>query len=58
MGAYKNGYSKNQDAALWSLHEIRNRMARKGLRCEDLNSSARAIIRKYGLSRLKLVKAA
>ena len=58
MGAYKNDYSKNEDSALWNLHEIRNRMARKGLRCEDLNNSARTIIRKYGLSRLKFVKTA
>ena len=58
MGVYKNEYSKNGDTALWNLHEIRNRMARKGLRYEDLNNSARTIIRKYGLSRLKLVKTA
>ena len=58
MGIYKNDYSKNGDSVLWNLHEIRNRMARKGLRREDLNHSARALIRKYQLSRLKLVKTA
>ena len=56
MATYKNDYSKNEDYALWNLHEIRSRIARKGLRSAELNKSARTIIRKYHLSRLKLIK--
>ena len=54
MAAYKNDYSKDEDFALWSLHEIRSKMARRGLRADTINKSAREIIRKYRLSRIKL----
>ena len=53
MAVYKNDYSKNEDFALWKLHEIRRKMARRELRSGVINKSARDIIRKYGLSRLK-----
>jgi len=54
MGIYKNDYSKDEDYVLWNLHEIRSRMARKGLKCSAINKSARAIIRQYRLSKLKI----
>ena len=54
MAAYKNDYSKDEDFALWNLHEIRNKMARRELRADAINKSAREIIRKYRLSRIKV----
>jgi hypothetical protein len=58
MAAYKNDYTKQEDQALWTLHEIRHKMARRSLRPETINKSARALIRKHRLSNLKLIKAA
>ena len=54
MAVYKNDYSKDEDFALWRLHEIRNKMARRGLCSEAINKTARELIRKYRLSRLQL----
>ena len=54
MAAYKNDYSKDEDFTLWRLHEIRSKMARRGLRASSINKAAREIIRKYRLSRIKI----
>ena len=54
MAAYKNDYSKDEDFALWRLHEIRHNLARRGLHPQTINKSARDIIRKYRLSKLRL----
>ena len=56
MAAYKNDYSRQEDQALWMLHEIRHKMARRPLRAEKINKSARELIRKHHLSNLKLVR--
>ncbi len=56
MAAYKNDYSKQEDQALWMLHEIRHKMARRSLRAETINKSARELIRKHRLSNLKVIK--
>ena len=53
MAVYKNDYSKDEDFALWRLHEIRHKMAGRGLRPEAINKAARELIRKYRLSKLK-----
>lgn len=58
MAVYKNDYTKKEDQALWILHEIRHKMARRSLRPEIINKSARELIRKHRLSNLKLVKTA
>ena len=54
MAAYKNDYSKDEDFALWSLHEIRNKMARRRQRPETINKAARQLICKYHLSKIQL----
>ena len=54
MAVYKNDYSKNEDFALWNLHEIRNKMARRKLNSNAINKAARELIRKYHLSKIKL----
>ena len=55
MAAYKNDYTKEEDLALWSLHEIRHKMASRALRSEVINKSAKELIRKRGLN-LKVLK--
>jgi len=54
MAVYKNDYSKQEDQALWILHEIRHKMARRSVRTKVINKSARVLISKYRLSNLKL----
>ena len=54
MAVYKNDYSKDEDFALWRLHEIRHKMAHRELRPQVINKAARELIRKYRLSKLKL----
>jgi len=56
MAVYKNDYTQEEDQALWMLHEIRHKMARRSLRAETINKSAKDLIRKHRLSNLKLVK--
>ncbi len=56
MAAYRNDYTKEEDLALWTLHEVRHKMARRGLRVDAINRSARELIRKHRLSNLKLRK--
>ena len=56
MGVYKNDYTKEEDLALWTLHEIRHKMASRAIRADDINKSAKELIRKRHLSKLKLLK--
>lgn len=56
MEVYKNDYSKDEDLALWILHDIRHKMARRGLCADTINKSARDWMRKRRLSNLRLVK--
>ena len=55
MAAYKNDYTKEEDLALWTLHEIRHKMASRALRSEAINKSAKELIRKRGLN-LRVLK--
>ena len=55
MAAYKNNYTKEEDLALWTLHEIRHKMASRALRSEAINKSAKELIRKRGLN-LRVLK--
>ena len=57
MAVYRDDYTKEEDQALWTLHEIRHKMARRSLKPEVINRSARELIRKRKLTNLKLVKA-
>ena len=57
MAAYRNDYSKQEDQALWMLHEIRHKMAKRPLRAEKINKSASELIRKRRLTNLKLRRA-
>ena len=54
MAVYKNDYSKDEDFALWRLHEIRHKMARRELCPQVINKAAQELIHKYHLSKLKL----
>jgi len=54
MGTYKNDYSKNEDSALWELHEVRNVIAKRKLSFTKLNEQAIEIIKKYNLKNLKI----
>ena len=52
----KNDYTKEEDVALWTLHEIRRKMARHTLRPDVINRSAKELIQKRRLSNLKLLR--
>lgn len=55
MGMYKNSYSKKADYALWELHQIRYRIARKRKTPQQINVDAAAMIKKYGLHNVHIV---
>ena len=42
MGTYKNDYSKEEDEALWELHEIRRKLIKdvKNKSVEEINNDA------------------
>lgn len=54
MAAYKNDYTKEEDFALWTLHEIRHKIAPRAVRADIINKSAKELIRKRRLTNLKL----
>ncbi|MBF0532877.1 MAG: hypothetical protein HQL23_07270 [Candidatus Omnitrophica bacterium] len=56
MASYKNDYSKEEDPALWILHEIRHKMATRGFRADEVNRSAKDLLRIRRLSTDKSVK--
>ena len=49
----KNDYPKSEDYAMWELHEIRNKMSFSPGFEKKINTSAKSLIKKYGLSNLK-----
>lgn len=51
MAVYKNDYSKDEDFALWRLHEIRNKMTGRRIHPDEINKTARQIIHKYRLKK-------
>ncbi len=56
MAANRNDYTKEEDLALWTLHEIRCRMAHRPIRPDAINKSAKELIQKCRLTKLKLLK--
>jgi hypothetical protein len=50
MAVYKNDYTKKGDSALWLLHEIRSKMAKRPLDADALNREAEDVIKKYRLN--------
>jgi len=56
MAAYRNDYTQTEDLALWMLHEIRQKTVRRTLRPDTINRSARELIRKRGLTNLRLLR--
>ncbi len=56
MAAYRNDYTKEEDLALWTLHEIRHKMARRTVSADVINRSAKELIQKRRLTNLKLLK--
>ena len=56
MEAYKNDYTKQDNRALWILHEIRHKMSRRSLNPQAINRSAKELIRKHRLLNLELTR--
>ena len=54
MASYRNDYSKKEDLALWTLHEIRHKIGPRATHAETINRSAKELIRKRRLTNLKL----
>jgi len=55
MVHYENNYLKEEDPMLWYLHEIRHKIAKQNQSPEQINTSAKAIIRQYKLDHLKFI---
>ncbi len=47
MVHYKNDYSKEDDTALWQLHEIRHQIAEQRQSPEQINTTGFQLIVKY-----------
>ena len=56
MAAYRNNYTKEEGLALWILHEIRHKMAHRPIRPDVINKSAKELIQKRRLTKLKLLR--
>ena len=57
MAVYRNNYTKQEDFALWILHEIRYKMSsRKTFNAETINKSAKKLVSSSRMSRLKFLK--
>ena len=55
MVHYKNDYTKEEDAALWQLHEIRHQLAEQHQSSEQINTTGFQLITKYKLNNLKII---
>lgn len=55
METYKNDYTKEEDEALWELHEIRHKlsMERKNKTLEEINSEGRKLFETWTNQRQK-----
>ncbi|RJP33255.1 MAG: hypothetical protein C4527_04940 [Candidatus Omnitrophota bacterium] len=56
MKHYNNDYSREEDFALWQLHEIRHSMAVENLSPQQINKNAQQVIKEYQLNNLKTVQ--
>ncbi len=56
MAHYKNDYTKEEDAMLWRLHEIRNAIAEENNTPEQINARARDVLAKFKLTNLKIIR--
>lgn len=54
--AQSNDYRKDEDFALWQLHEIRHEMATKPIDIEQINQSARKVMAEFGIPSRKVPK--
>jgi hypothetical protein len=54
MPTYKNDFTKDDDFALWQLHEIRNKIAAQNSSCEEINKTAESILKKYSSKKIKI----
>ncbi len=55
MAHYKNDYTKEEDAVLWQLHEIRHQLAEQHQSPEQINKTGLRVMTKYKLNSLKIV---
>ena len=46
-----NEYTKEEDPALWRLHQIHKQIAKEGIVPEELNKRAHKVMKKYGIKR-------
>jgi len=49
----ENNYTKEEDFMMWDLHRIRHEMQKEKLTAKAINEQGEAIIRKYGLNKIK-----
>ncbi len=56
--AQSNDYRKDEDFALWQLHEIRHEMAAKPIDIEQVNQNARKVMAEFGIVSTKVAKPA
>jgi|GEM_PF-898948 len=54
MRAYKNDFTKDEDFALWQLHETRSKIALQNSSCDEINKTAESIVKKYNLKKIKI----
>ena len=54
MRAYKNDFTKDEDFALWQLHETRSKIAAQNSSCDEINKTDESIIKKYNIKKLKI----
>jgi len=54
MRAYKNDFTRDEDFALWQLHETRSKIAAQNSSCDEINKTAESIIKKYSLKKVKI----
>jgi len=55
MATYKNDFTKKEDLMMWDLHEVRNKIASKGITTKKINKRVENFLTKYKLKHL-LVK--
>lgn len=48
--AQSNDYRKDEDFALWQLHEIRHEMADKTIDIKQVNQDARKVMAEFGIT--------
>ncbi|MFH1860022.1 MAG: hypothetical protein ABH870_03270 [bacterium] len=56
MAQYNNDYTKEEDVALWQLHEIRHQLAEQHQSSQQINTNGQHVIKRYKLNNLKIIQ--